>query len=91
MNGTTWEAKVLQAATEDQAVRNVLERHGVAWLADTDDSVTSGQLLEQAAAISGVAPAELERELQQAIEHVAIGSMMRQLSVRNTALAEPLI
>ncbi len=83
MRTGTEKANLLDLAEQNPAVRSVFERHGISWLLDTADGDEDGQFIENAAAISGLSPAELQIQVQQAIERTAARPMTRRLIWRD--------
>ncbi len=79
MRATSSDGNLLELAAEYPSIRKVFERHGVSWLVDTTNPDRSVHLLEEAAAISGLTPAELQAELNQAIANVVARPMTRRL------------
>ncbi len=79
MNVGARDVNLLEVAAQHQPVRRVFERHGVGWLLDVTDLDHSGRLVEDAAAISGVPPAELRAELDRALEKIVPREVTRRL------------
>ncbi len=79
MSAITSDRNWLELTAEYPSVRKVFERHGVSWLVDITDPGRSAHLLEEAAAISGVSPAEFQAEVDQAIAQIAPRPMTRRL------------
>ncbi len=86
MSAIALDRNVLELAAEYPSVRRVFERHGVSWLVDVADPRRSSDLLEEAAAICGLTPAEFQFELNQAIENVVPRPVTRRLLWREPTL-----
>ncbi len=79
MSVVTSEVNLLELAAEHQSVRRVFEGHGLAWLLDSTNPGQGAHFLQDAAAISGLAPADLQSEIDQAIENAVSRPMTRRL------------
>ncbi len=86
MSAVTSDMNLLELAAEYPSVRKVFERHGVSWLVDLTDPGQHAHLLDETAAICGLTAAELQAELNQAIDKIAPPPMTRRLLWREPTL-----